>query len=50
MPIRADVPFRVLQDDLPADEPRKQSPDISLAQRVAMDANSQFVPRTSADL
>ena len=29
----AGVPFRVLQDDLPADEPRKQSPDISLAQK-----------------
>ena len=29
----AGVPFRVLQDDLPADDPRKRCPDISLAQR-----------------
>lgn len=29
----AGVPFRVLQDDLPADEPRKQCSDISLAQK-----------------
>ena len=51
MHIRAGVPFRVLQDDLPADDPRKQCSDISLAQKkVAMDANSQFVSRTSADL
>lgn len=33
MHIRAGVPFRVLQDDLPADDPRKQCPDISLAQK-----------------
>ena len=33
MHIWADVSFRVLQDDLPADDPRKQCPDISLAQK-----------------
>ncbi len=33
MHIRAGVPFRVLQDDLPADDPRKRCPGISLAQR-----------------
>ncbi len=33
MHIWADDPFRMLQDDLPADDPRKQSPDISLAQK-----------------
>ena len=33
MHIWADAPFRVLQDDLPADDPRKQCSDISLAQK-----------------